>query len=237
MIKKAICDHCNIDFSYDPNSGSTGKFCTHPCYLAYRTKNSLYKSTMVHGYRQMIYPIICIHCGSPKDAVRKNAKYCSARCCLLYEYSHNLRDKKATTKAAHESVRLNGQPKLRGIKRGRRPQEVYDRISATKFRKHKEYREAHGLPEPKLTQELRGSRKWREWRLAVYERDNYACVLCGDNKGGNLEADHMKPRYLFPELTFDIDNGRTLCKPCHKKTPTYGSKVLLMTRADFDVAA
>ena len=64
-------------------------------------------------------------------------------------------------------------------------------------------------------------------------RDNFTCVECGDNKGGNLEADHIKPKYLFPELTFVIDNGRTLCVDCHKATKTWGQKVKSLSRADF----
>ena len=67
--------------------------------------------------------------------------------------------------------------------------------------------------------------EYKRWRVSVFERDNYTCVLCGDNRGGNLEADHIKPRYTHPELTFDTANGRTLCKPCHKQTDTWGRKV------------
>lgn len=44
--------------------------------------------------------------------------------------------------------------------------------------------------------------------------------------GGNLEADHIKPYSLFPELRYEVDNGRTLCVDCHKKTPTWGKKIL-----------
>lgn len=72
---------------------------------------------------------------------------------------------------------------------------------------------------------IRTSKKYKEWRLAVFKRDNYTCLHCGDNTGGNLEADHIKPRSIFPELTLDINNGRTLCKDCHKKTNTWGTKV------------
>ena len=71
---------------------------------------------------------------------------------------------------------------------------------------------------------IRNSKEYASWRTAVFERDNYTCVLCGDNKGGNLQADHIKPFSKYPELRLDIDNGRTLCKECHKKTDTYLEK-------------
>jgi HNH endonuclease/NUMOD3 motif len=71
---------------------------------------------------------------------------------------------------------------------------------------------------------IRHSFEYREWRDAVFARDNYTCVECGDDTGGNLEADHIKPFALFPDLRFDVNNGRTLCHDCHTKTPTYGRK-------------
>lgn len=71
---------------------------------------------------------------------------------------------------------------------------------------------------------IRQSTEYKLWRKTVFERDNYTCIWCGDDKGGNLEADHIKPFSLFPELRFAIDNGRTLCVPCHKTTETYGRK-------------
>lgn len=72
---------------------------------------------------------------------------------------------------------------------------------------------------------IRNSWEAKEWRKAVFERDNYTCVGCGDDTGGNLEADHIKPFSLFPELRWIVDNGRTLCTPCHKATDTWGKKV------------
>ena len=59
----------------------------------------------------------------------------------------------------------------------------------------------------------------KDWRRAVFKRDKYKCVLCGI--GGRLEADHIKGWSEYPELRFDINNGRTLCKNCHSKTPNY----------------
>lgn len=61
------------------------------------------------------------------------------------------------------------------------------------------------------------------WRKKVYERDNYTCRICGQ-KGGYLQADHIKSWFQYPELRYDVNNGRTLCFPCHKLTDTYGYK-------------
>jgi hypothetical protein len=71
---------------------------------------------------------------------------------------------------------------------------------------------------------IRSSMEIKEWRKAVFERDSYTCVWCGDSRGGNLQADHIKPFSRYPELRFELSNGRTLCIPCHKKTDTYGNK-------------
>lgn len=68
---------------------------------------------------------------------------------------------------------------------------------------------------------IRGSFEYKLWRRSVFERDNFTCIWCGQ-VGGKLNADHIKPFAFYPELRFAIDNGRTLCVPCHKKTNTFG---------------
>jgi hypothetical protein len=70
---------------------------------------------------------------------------------------------------------------------------------------------------------IRVSLKYQLWRKAVFERDNYTCLFC-NKRGGNLEADHIKQFAYFPELRLVLSNGRTLCKSCHRKTETWGSK-------------
>lgn len=72
-----------------------------------------------------------------------------------------------------------------------------------------------------INNKIRSSIEYKEWRKAVYERDNYTCVWCGDKTSGNLQADHIKPFSLYPELRLVVDNGRTLCRDCHKKTHSY----------------
>jgi hypothetical protein len=90
---------------------------------------------------------------------------------------------------------------------------------------------------------LRTSYKYNEWRKAIYERDGYKCVHCGYDKGRILEADHIIPFSAIIEklkfeqgienlydkainysLLWDINNGRTLCKPCHEKTETFAGR-------------
>tara|TARA_R110002153_G_scaffold124656_1_gene271265 strand:- start:99 stop:497 length:399 start_codon:yes stop_codon:yes gene_type:complete len=76
---------------------------------------------------------------------------------------------------------------------------------------------------------IRRSGKYANWRKSVFARDGYTCQHCFAKSGaGNrvrLNADHIKPFAFYPELRFDLDNGRTLCEPCHRKTPTWGSHV------------
>ena len=82
-----------------------------------------------------------------------------------------------------------------------------------------------------------------EWRKKVFDRDDYTCKFCGV-RGGYLEAHHLKrfaiifaeflarhsmlsvtsDKYRLVALArdhgpfWDINNGVTLCRPCHDKT-------------------
>jgi hypothetical protein len=57
--------------------------------------------------------------------------------------------------------------------------------------------------------------KWSEWRKSVFERDNWTCMGCG-KKNTRLDPHHIKKVRLFPELVFDVSNGITLCRSCHR---------------------
>lgn len=67
--------------------------------------------------------------------------------------------------------------------------------------------------------ERRGERfspKYKRWRFDVFARDGFACTHCGDKRGGNLHAHHVKGFADYPELRFSVPNGLTLCMTCHK---------------------
>lgn len=54
-----------------------------------------------------------------------------------------------------------------------------------------------------------------KWSKQVKIRDNYICQLCGCENRKELDSHHIKERNKFPELSYDINNGITLCIQCH----------------------
>jgi 5-methylcytosine-specific restriction endonuclease McrA len=84
---------------------------------------------------------------------------------------------------------------------------------------------------------IRKCSEYKNWRKRIFERDNYTCVFCnaknGSGKSVYLEADHYPTEFMVLIKKFDINsykeavdcsalwdinNGRTLCRNCHKKT-------------------
>ena len=95
----------------------------------------------------------------------------------------------------------------------------------------------------KLYHTIRNLPEYKKWRKAVFDRDGYACQFCGDkNSKGNkvyIQADHINPfsvillennistagEAIKCDELWNVSNGQTLCKKCHKQTDTYGKSV------------
>jgi len=87
-----------------------------------------------------------------------------------------------------------------------------------------------------LSRQIRFCFKYRQWRSDIFTRDNFICQECGNNKMKNPEAHHIKSlkeiikKYnikilkeaLDCEELWNINNGITYCRNCHKKTDNYG---------------
>jgi len=82
-----------------------------------------------------------------------------------------------------------------------------------------------------LNMKIRGSLEYINWRTQIFGRDNFTCQECGV-RGSWLEAHHINEfnkiikknninsfeEALLCEELWDLNNGITLCKECHKKT-------------------
>jgi 5-methylcytosine-specific restriction endonuclease McrA len=93
------------------------------------------------------------------------------------------------------------------------------KISSTVRERTPRGNQCHSYKDGKLAERrgLRFSPEYKQWRYDVFLRDRFTCQQCGDNRGGNLVAHHLKPFADFPELRFEVSNGLTLCEACHKR--------------------
>jgi len=67
---------------------------------------------------------------------------------------------------------------------------------------------------------LTDKEKWRIWRQRVFKRDRFTCQLCGQ-RGGYIEPHHIKRKFDYPKLRYNVHNGITLCGRCHKMVTGY----------------
>ncbi len=61
---------------------------------------------------------------------------------------------------------------------------------------------------------LERSRFRREIQKLVFIRDDYTCQICNE-RGGNLQVDHIQSWKDYVDLRFDMKNCRTLCMECN----------------------
>lgn len=100
---------------------------------------------------------------------------------------------------------------------------------------------------------IRAIAEYKNWRRKVFERDKFICQKCFRKVSGKLEAHHDKKSFskLLSEFLkeynqfspiedketlvrlaikwqpfWDINNGKTLCGDCHKRTFNYGGKIV-----------
>ena len=70
----------------------------------------------------------------------------------------------------------------------------------------------------------RGRIEYKDWRKAVFERDDFTCQKC-KTRGGYLHAHHIKRWEKYPGLRYEVSNGISLCILCHRKTFSGGEVV------------
>lgn len=98
-----------------------------------------------------------------------------------------------------------------------------------------------GNPQWKDGRSLKNKRimdaRYKEWVKLVNIKCHNTCQSCGvqrhrfnhgmSRKNINLNAHHIKPWSLFPDLRYDVDNGILLCHKCHDNAHNKGESLYL----------
>lgn len=113
------------------------------------------------------------------------------------------------------------------IKKGKKQTKEHIEKRVIQYRGDKSYLWKGGVTT--LGFQIRNSFKNRQWRSDVFTKDNFTCQNCGKTHC-YLEAHHIKMFSLIMkenniksleealncEELWNINNGRTLCKECHR---------------------
>ena len=207
MLKK--CLKCGKKFHKKPSHSKTvwakTKYCSHEC-----------GSPKQGEYRT------CPVCGKEFYAKRAHIErgymvHCSISCSKKGKIPSNLKIAQANSPIQKGNTIATC---LKGRKRSPFSEEWLQKIKEANREKGKFHsRENHWNWKGGITEEnhrIRNSTEYREWRIAVFRRDHFACIKCGyrSKEPRDIVADHIKPFYLFPESRFAVSNGRTLCRKC-----------------------
>jgi hypothetical protein len=218
-----ICPNCNKEFEIIKSRLhlSSVHYCSHKCLSVYTAKQ--------RGDKQRIreYPFkcgVCIQCGKDIMAkngqfVKKNRKFCSVSCKTTYQnLTNNPMNNLESRKKAGKAISI----KLKGIKRS----DEFKKTSRINNLGEKSHFWRGGLTDKNRL--MRTCAKTKDWRESVFKRDNWTCQVCGARNGNGrnvyLSAHHIKSWSKHPESRYDLNNGTTLCKDCHKKTPNFAYK-------------
>lgn len=211
MKTQLTCQNCGVKFY--PISGSLKqKTCSTKCGHEYRINHGGTKKGRHYPYLQRARIGKCIICGNAYRAVKdfklRKQKFCSKKC-------WNIRAK------VINHCRYCGK-EIRTVKSSNK-QYCDQNCRNIDFRIRFVGENSHlwkgGRTEKNKL--IRTCARYAEWRKAVFIRDGYTCKKCKakseSDKKVYLNAHHIKPVAMFPELAYEVDNGITLCDKCHKK--------------------
>ena len=185
------CLHCNKEFAkpyyYSKKEWGIRKYCSHACGYANKTV-----------MKQLNH---CFKCGIDFIANAKR-KYCSLTCKNQIPRGGMIKSK--CMQCTKEFTHKRSVPRFYCSSR-----------CVSDFKKGKNHWNWKGGISP-VEKSLRQSEVYNNWRKSVYARDYWTCQHCLI-KQKNPVAHHIKTWKEYPELRYEITNGMTLCRPCHKK--------------------
>ena len=185
------CSYCGKEIELDKNRIKRSKnlFCSTECHGLWKSENLVSESN--HNYKK-------------EGHIKCNCDYCNKE----FETTKTKYNKSKNHFCSRE---CQGKWQSENIRGENHP--CYGK-EGLKGENHPSYN-------PNLTQEEREQGRniegYSDFIKGVYERDNYTCQCCGDNKGHNLNAHHIYGYAEYKDLRTDVDNGTVLCEDCHKR--------------------
>lgn len=201
------CKQCNKEV-YMPawrRKKGKNKFCSYDCY--WKSKKGIIINSEI---------VQCTTCDKEMTQYQYQKKKGKGKTCS-WKCAKKSISKTLTGRTQSEETKEKRAKKLRGRIY---PDEVYDGR-----RGKNNYRWKGG--DKRIYRRLRNTKKYRMWRKAVFKRDDYTCKSCGSKSGYDgtvyLEPHHIiwvreLIKYNLIKHVFNIDNGITLCRPCHLQT-------------------
>jgi HNH endonuclease/NUMOD3 motif len=202
------CEVCGKYFKVERRFSGT-RYCSHKCHGKTRVKR---------------ITVTCAYCGAEKQVVpslyqRLESFYCNQNCrtehlkiIMKGENNPNYISIERECDGCKEKIKVK--PYQLKQKYVFCSYECYKQNIGQYFKGENNWNYNPNLS-PEERERIRATSEYWEWRKAVYERDNYTCQCCGDNRGGNLVAHHLYSYSDYPTLRTDLENGVTLCKDCH----------------------
>lgn len=220
------CSHCSKIFKA---KGTEQKYCSKECYHSSMiTKECINckgcgKEVVLIKSRAAVSTKYCKQCfpqycktisESRKKPVNKRAETDKKICIgcnneFVYRINHK-REKLYCTNECAEKHRkpMTHEQRLKGIEVRSKSEKWLNYVDSITGENNKRY------TGNRIGRTQNG--KLTTWRKAVFMRDDYTCQHC-NQKGGRLEAHHIKEYSKYPELRTEVTNGLTLCYDCHNK--------------------
>ena len=220
-----VCVRCSKEFERVPSAVKEKNYCSVTC-------------------RKEPLERVCEGCKQPyvaSIAHRKTSRFCSKSCAKSGE-RHHFYGKEGPTKGRSTWIKgLTKESDSRVAVMATKVSQTHKQQFAHGARNHKGTNNPNWKPAGKrktlLNLAIRQTEKYAQWRLAVFQRDGFKCVWCG-NVSKAINADHIKKfadiirecnvksveDSIGCEALWDINNGRTLCIDCHERTDTFRNK-------------
>lgn len=227
MIKN--CKQCGNEFNA---KGSRQKNCSLSCYHESLRKPLVTikcescgisravdksRADSYKGYCKKCFPEYCKTIKNTRKKPVQNKAEIGIKKCKFCEndFEYRINHKRVRVYCSQECYQSNS---FKDLTHEQRMQGIKTRSESKKW---KEYVESITGKNNKRYKGNRDARVYnyelKKWREDVFKRDDYTCQKC-NQRGGKLEAHHIKKWAKYKELRTTLSNGITLCYDCHNLT-------------------